>query len=297
MTNPTGRRRRSAFAAGLATMAMAVGLAAVPAQAASPVPHVDLVAVGDSYTAGTGAGPFTSAFPCIQTAGGYVDIVAEQPSVDLAANAACHGALLASVAQPGNVLSVLDQVSGLAAAGTLSGRTELVTMTAGANDVGVNTALYTCATSTEINCEGAVRTATHLLYEMKGNLTAALLAIHQAAPRAKIAVLGYPRLLDPTGYPLMSPRNTYLVNYGTSALNVAIGEAVNTANALYRANAQFIDVTALFAGHEANTASPWIAFNPNDPFAPQSFHPNEAGHQAYAEALTAAVNLPALARR
>ncbi|RAX44445.1 SGNH/GDSL hydrolase family protein [Arthrobacter sp. AQ5-06] len=278
-------------------MVMAIGLAAVPAEAAPPPPHVDLVAVGDSYTAGTGAGDFTSPFPCIQTVGGYVDIVARQPSVNLVDNAACHGALLTLPAQPGDVPSVLDQVAGLAASEALSGRTELVTMTAGANDVGVNTALYTCATSSYFNCLDAVRSATKSLYEVKGNLTAAFAAIHQAAPRAKIAILGYPRLFDPAGYPVMTAENTALVNYGTLALNVAIGEAVNTANSVYRANAQFIDITARFAGHEANTASSWIVFDPTDPFAPQSFHPNLQGHEQYAAALVEAVRLPELARR
>jgi hypothetical protein len=170
-------------------------------------------------------------------------------------------------------------------------------MTAGANDVGVNTALYTCATSTNIDCMGAVRTATHLLYEMKGNLVAAFLAIHQAAPRAKIAILSYPRLFNPDGYAVMTAENMALVNYGTLALNTAIAEAVNTANSVYRANAQFIDITARFAGHEANTASSWIVFDPTNPFTPQSFHPNLQGHEQYAAAVVEAVRLSELARR
>ena len=48
------RRRRTALAAGLATVAMAAGLAAVPAQAADRTRYV---ALGDSYAAGLGAGP------------------------------------------------------------------------------------------------------------------------------------------------------------------------------------------------------------------------------------------------
>lgn len=219
-----------------------------------------------------------------------------QPSVNVVANAACHGALVTESAQPGNVPSVLAQVAGLTTSGALSARTELVTMTAGANDVGVNTALYTCGTSTYFDCLDAVRSATKSLYEVKEKLTKAYAAIHRVAPRAKIAVLGYPRLFDPAGYPVMAAENLALVNYGTLALNVAIAEAVDRANSLYRANAQFIDVTARFAGHEANTASSWIVFDPYNPFTAQSFHPNPAGHQQYAAALVEAVRLPELAR-
>ena len=49
------RRRRTAWAAGLATLAMAAGLAAVPAQA---VDKTKYIALGDSYAAGQGAGPY-----------------------------------------------------------------------------------------------------------------------------------------------------------------------------------------------------------------------------------------------
>src|SRR6476620_1534055 len=77
MKRSAARRRYKAFASGLASMAIALGLAAIPAQAATPQRDVDYVALGDSYTAGTGAdtsGLFVPTPPCTQTAGGYVDI-------------------------------------------------------------------------------------------------------------------------------------------------------------------------------------------------------------------------------
>jgi lysophospholipase L1-like esterase len=292
------RRRHSAFAAGLATVAMALGFTAIPADAAPPPPRVDLVAIGDSYTAGTGAGPFVPNFPCAQTAGGYVDQLDALPIVDDVANAACHGALLDEVAERG-VPSVMQQIADLAKSEGLSGRTELVTLTAGANDIGFNTILFTCAFSTAEACQQAALGARTKLADVQARLAEALTAIHRAAPRARIAVFGYPLLFDPVGgIPVLSTESQNLVNGGTAALNAAIAAAVAEANADSRANAQYIDVER-FAGHEANSFQQWIVLDLEPPieFDDQTFHPNAAGHTQYAEALTSSVNLSAIARR
>jgi hypothetical protein len=103
------RRRHSTFAAGLASMAMVLGLAAIPAGAAPQPREVDYVALGDSYTAGTGAvsridnifPPFVPTPPCTQTEGGYVDLVDTVDAVDLEDNAACHGALIRGLSADG----------------------------------------------------------------------------------------------------------------------------------------------------------------------------------------------------
>jgi lysophospholipase L1-like esterase len=299
METSVGRRRRPAFAAVLATLAMAIGLAAIPAEAAPPPADVDLVAVGDSYTAGTGAGPFIPNYPCTQTAGGYVDDLMALPIVDEVINGACHGALLDAKAS-GVVPSVMDQIAALAASEGLSGRTELVTLTAGANDLQFNTVLFTCAFSTFPDCQLEVQKAQAKLPAIQADLVEALTAIHRAAPRAKIAVFGYPFLFDPAnGLPVLSPESQTLVNTGTAALNATIVAAVAEANAVSKANAVYIDVTAAFARHAANAPDQWIVLDlvPPIEFADDTFHPNSAGHAAYANALTTALSLQTLARR
>lgn len=303
--DPAGRRRHASFAACLAIVAMALGLTAPPATASPPDPHIDYVALGDSYTAGTGAGDWSWTYPCIQTAGGYVDVLDTLDAVDLLANNACHGSLLRDTAQPGNVPSVADQVAQLAAAGKLSRGTELVSMTAGANDVGVNVVLFTCATSTATDCSRAVKTAVTAMPAVGAVLVRTFAAIHKQAPKAKIAVPGYPRLFNPAGAPVIPVENQRLVNQGTALLNATIAAAAATAKALYGANVQYVDVTARFAGHEVNTADPWIFYNPNPIPGPdgaptvdqRNFHPNAEGHRQYAFAVQDAVRLPELARR
>jgi hypothetical protein len=80
-------------------------------------------------------------------------------------------------------------------------------------------------------------------------------------------------------------------------LNATIAQAVETANILYQANAVYVDVTARFAGHEVNSADPWLNLDLNDPMADYNFHPNRAGHSlGYAAALMGAVKPAQLAR-
>jgi lysophospholipase L1-like esterase len=322
MTTSAGRRRHPAYAAILMVFAMMAGYPASPAASAPtapvapPVPRTDLVALGDSYTAGTGAdadplpepGSWAWTFPCIQTPGGYVDVLAGNAIVRKTGNAACHGALVDAPTPPGqgSVPSVMMQIAGMTSSGELSVETELVTLTAGANDVGVNTALFACTTGSNLACMDAVRTSTHELFMLKPLLTEAYRAIHQAAPRARIAVLGYAPLFDPARSFLgMSAENMQLVNYGTFALNTAIAQAVTAANSQFQANAKFVNVTARFTGHEANSTEPWIYFGQvpvtgpdgNPTPDPRNFHPNAAGHQEYAAAVEAAIPLRGLARR
>lgn len=288
------RRRHTAFAAGLASLAMVLGFAAIPAEAA-PAPKVDYVALGDSYTAGTGAGAFTPTGPCIQTPGGYVDVVGNTGRVNLMANAACHGALLdqnSSIPHSADIPSVEQQIQALAGS-TLTGGTEMVSMTAGANDVGVTGVLVTCLTQLSSACLAAIQGSAAYFPEMQADLVARLREIRAAAPNAKIAVLGYPRLFDPAiPFGQADPLVLNSIDSAVGSLNSAIQGAVAASGT----GALFIDVSQSFVGHEVNSADSWIFFAPPTVsstgslvFDPRNFHPNKEGHRAYASAFLEAV--------
>ncbi|MGO4186454.1 SGNH/GDSL hydrolase family protein [Pseudarthrobacter sp. TAF60_1] len=293
MATSAVRRRRSAFAAGLATMAMALGFAAVPAEAAPP-PKADYVALGDSYTAGTGAGPFdiSSAPRCLQSRGGYADIVGNTGRVNLEVNAACNGALLSPNSPlymaDTSATTVAEQI--LANGGPLAAA-EFVTITAGGNDVGFSSVVLTCATQPQ-NC-AAVLPPTATLTDLRVGLAETYGAVRTAAPTAKIAVLGYPRLFDASvSVPNVDPSVLNALNTATDALNATIASAANDAGV------QFVDVTNRFIGHAANSADPWIVFTPDNLMNPQNLHPNPAGYSlGYAAATMGAVKPAQLARR
>jgi lysophospholipase L1-like esterase len=315
MGNAAARRRYSAFASGLACLVTVLGLSAMPASAA-PAAQTDYVALGDSYTAGTGAGDFVPTSPCVQTPGGYADVVVDlNSSVNLVFNAACHGAFIDYVDPAFNVPTLQQQIASLTAAGKVNRNTDLVSLTAGANDAGVNSTLFVCATSTADACKQAVAASVKAMPSVGIKLSKALASIHRVAPGAKIAVLGYPKLFNPDGYPLpISRDNQLLVNGGTSLLNATLAASVSSANIFHRANAKYIDVTARFRGHAVNDREPWIFFNAGpfldqnglpvldqngNPVAdPRNFHPNIAGHGlGYAPALTSAVGIPQLVQQ
>jgi lysophospholipase L1-like esterase len=294
------RRRQSAFAAGLVTLAMALGFTAIPAGAAPPR-DVDYVALGDSYTAGTGAGEFPDLSPCIQTPGGYVDTVDKARLVNLTANAACHGALLAqdsTIPHDPTIPSVNEQIDSLINAGVLTPDTELVSITTGANDVGVTGVLVTCLTQPQ-DCLTAVQSSIAAFPYMQTDLIAALQRIRAAAPDARIVVLGYPRLFDPAlPFGNVDPLLLVAINAAVDALNTAIEAAVIASGT----GAIFVDVTDRFVGHEVNSSDPWIFFTAPTVtpdglvFDPRNFHPTLEGHRAYASALLAAAKPGALAR-
>ncbi len=295
------RRRLPAFAAGLATLALAFGSTALPAGAAPPTKDVDLVAFGDSYTAGIGAG-YTTLSSCTQTDGGYVNLLKALPIVDdNSTNAACAGAVITD--RPSDTApSVMEQIAALTASGTLSIRTELVTVTAGANDIDFTMPLKACAGSPLDVCAQAVRAVIAKFPAMQADLVEALNAIRRAAPHATIAVFGYPLLFDPTGGPtLLTPDAQRLVNAGTRALNIAIAQATDAPRV--KAKAVYVDVTKAFKGHEVNSSDRWIFFEAPSVdangaliFDPRNFHPNAAGHRAYKDVLQESVNLNKLAR-
>lgn len=255
------RRRRSAFAAGLATMAMALGVAAIPAEAAPP-PQTDYVALGDSYAAGQGAAPYSDP-TCFVSRKGYPVIADNLRNVELTVNAACSGATTWGV-----VGIQLDSVNA---------NTELVTITVGGNDLDTTGLVATC-TSLPAQCAGAIAVRAGILHQaavdpgsspLVQGLSSVIQGVHTAAPDAEIVFTGYPLLFE-SPVPGTLPD---VVNGLTIGLNSVIaGTAGN-------GGAQYVDVTVAFAGHGIGSADPWINFNPANLADPANFHPTGEGYR------------------
>lgn len=268
------RRRRSTLVAGLATLAMVMGAAAVPAQA---VEKAKYIALGDSYAAGQGSGPYLD--DCYRSENTYAELAAEAKDIKLVRNAACSGRTTQEV-----VATQLRQ---------LNKSTGLVTVTAGGNNLRVGdlfrycgAALYAPSPSPSAiaACDAATAFATAEIIEGRlfADVASMIHSVKAAAPNAKIAVTGYPYLYDPDGpFPadpvsvLFLQRATFLVD----GLNRSITEAAE------HSGAEYVDVTEGFAGHGINSADPWIHLDPKDPGSADNFHPNTAGYKAYYAAL------------
>lgn len=252
----------------------------VPATAHDYRP-LDYVAFGDSYTAGIGApnvrvSPLYPAVPadkaCYQASPGYVDVLDARDNIQLKANAACSGWTAAMVPL---------QVQVASAAGLLDAETDLVTVTAGGNDVGYADVLRACMVPSSLNdCKTAVKLGeANAREKVLPALATAYAAIRAKAPHATIVALGYPHLFSPEfgDQPYITDEAAKVFNRGTDRLNKVIRNAAKQVP-----GTEYVDVTDEFYGHGIGSPASWFVFDGS----PASFHPNETGYaKGYARAV------------
>jgi lysophospholipase L1-like esterase len=158
--------------------------------------------------------------------------------------------------------------------GALSHATTQVTITIGGNDIGFAPVLRTCVTDTDAACTAAVQQAKgDVTGVLPGRLAATYAAIRARAPRARLIVLGYPRLFELTPSCDASGLDLYkrgLINDGADTLD----EVIKTQAVAARAT--FVDVRPDFSGHGVCSDSPFI----NGITSPitDSFHPSAVGY-------------------
>jgi lysophospholipase L1-like esterase len=243
----------------LATLVLALVAAMVftgPAQAAGPA----YVALGDSYSAGNGAGNYiSSSGDCHRSNSAYPALWASAHSPSSFTFAACSGAVTTDVTN--------SQL------GALSSSTGLVTITVGGNDSGFSDVMSTCVTSSESTCVSRVNTAeTYMRNTLPARLDAVYNAIHAKAPNARVVVMGYPRV-----YTL----NTVCVGL-TATDHQKIDEAADLLDTTTAARAAahgfvFGDVRGTFNTHELCSGDDWlhsIVISPSW----ESYHPTATGH-------------------
>lgn len=266
-TVPRPRRPRllRAFGGLLATAGLALGAALAGAPTAAHAASGGYVALGDSYSSGTGTGTYYSdGTDCLRSPKAYGPLLAAREGRTLTF-AACSGATTADV--------LSQQVA------ALQPDTTLVTMTIGGNDVGFVPVLTECAKpSWWGNCDKAIDGALSIATgQLPGRLANLYSQIRQRSPQATVVVAGYPHIFNGQDCSIL----TFFSAKEMSRLNAA-GDQLNSVirQATVAAGMRYVDPVASFAGHAVCDSSEWI----NGLSWPivESFHPNAAGHQAYA---------------
>lgn len=259
------------------------GSMAMPAAAHDSEP-LDYVAFGDSYTAGIGAGlPQLSDLytreQCFQASPGYPDVLDDRRGVRLVANAACGGS---------NATTVPFQVQVASDAGKLNPRTDLVTITAGGNDVNFGGILGACRSSLDA-CKAAVASAeARAETEVLASLKDAYSAIRAVGPQATIVAIGYPHLFSPEfeGELFLTDEAAEVFNDGTDTLNKVMRKAAKQVRGTV-----YVDVSDEFEGHGIGSPYPWIIFN-GDLSDSANFHPNATGYaKGYYRAVASEVRI------
>jgi lysophospholipase L1-like esterase len=246
-------------------MSLMAGVLAVAQMAAlqlAPAPIApEYVALGDSYASGAGAGSYVDG-SCRRSSNAYPALQGKEfPSSKFVA---CSGATTKSLKSQFRALSA---------------NTTFVTITIGGNDLGFADVLTTCTISGDRACAKRAATAVDFIHsELPGRLDTTYATIKEAAPRAKLVVLGYPRLFTPDdGCRTLSAPKRQVLNDAADQLSDEVARAAE------RAGARYVDVREAFADHGVCADEPWINGLTN-PTA-DSYHPNKAGQAAYFAAL------------
>ena len=244
------------------------GLAAAPAQAAVPARYV---ALGDSYSAGLGAGGTDSAGACRRSSASFPALWSSAHGPASFASAACAGATTSSV--------LSSQIS------SLSRDTTLVSITVGGNDVGFSAIMTSCALHGTTACVSAVDQAeSQAVTALPGRLDATYQAISARAPGARVVVLGYPDF-----YQL----HTWFCLGLSETARAKIDEGIDVVNSQLAAAAgrhgfPYADVRAAFVGHQLCSGSKWLHAVDLADLA-ESYHPTASGQaRGYLPVFTAA---------
>jgi len=248
-------RRRALVTAAFAAVTALV-ISAAPAGAAAP----SYVALGDSYSSGTGTRSYLAdGTSCLRSVYAYPSLIASAKGYALNFRA-CSGAKISDVTN--------SQLSALTAS------TSYVTLSVGGNDAGFADVLTTCAQPAWLsNCNGAVdRAQAYIRTTLPAALTTLYASIRARAPQAKVTVVGYPRIFNGEDCNLLtwfSPTEESRLNATADLLNST------TAARASAAGYSFANPTSRFVGHAVCDSPEWINGLSNP--VTESYHPNRTG--------------------
>ena len=228
---------------------------------------VKYVALGDSYSSGTGTRTFYEP-SCQRSVTAYPYLLHNAHPTWTFVNATCSGATTSSL--------LSSQVS------SVTSDTNWVTYTIGGNDAGFSSVITECALpSWASNCNGAINNAQAIIKNtLPGRLDSVNNAIKSAAPSAKVVVLDYPRLFngeDCNAFTFFSPSEETRLNETADLLKTTISAATTKAGS----NFSFGDVIPAFIGHAVcdgggGSSTEWINGLSNP--VGESYHPKVTGH-------------------
>ncbi|MGH3382404.1 MAG: SGNH/GDSL hydrolase family protein [Actinoallomurus sp.] len=247
----------------VASAACAVSLAAAALTAATTPAYAsstNYVALGDSYSSGTGTGSYDLDSACQRSSKAYAALWSASHAPASFQFVACSGA------KTGDVLN--NQI------GALSASTTLASITIGGNDAGFASIMQTCVLSSDDSCLSAVSGAEdYARNTLPGNLNNLFGQMRSRAPSATFVVMDYPHLYitNDSGCIGMSHTKHVALNEAADVIDGTIATAAS------QAGFTFSDVRSQFTGHELCSGDDWLhAVDLGD--IGSSYHPTATGH-------------------
>ena len=286
-----------ALGAGLVVLALLAGcsgpeVAAKPTRSPSPTsssPSPEAprqgpayVALGDSYTAGGPIGVLQEhGFFCQRSSRNYPSLVATTLDLPLT-DVSCGGATSAGLLE--SVRDVPPQID------AITSKTRVVTVGVGGNDFGLySSLLLTCPDVSKPGLSGAPcreqmgsRVAA-TIPAIGDKVGAALAAVTRRAPKAEVLLVGYPRLMPPSGTCDQAPYTADDVAW-IAGLESDLAARLKAAARVH--DVTFVPMYARSKGHDVCSGdAAWVnGLNPPDGDG-LLLHPNAAGEQAIAKAV------------
>jgi hypothetical protein len=231
------------------------------AVSAAPAMAVRYVALGDSYSSGTGTRTYYDS-SCQRSVYAYPYLVHTAHPAWTFVDAACSGA------KTGDVINTQ--------AASLTADTSWVTYTIGGNDAGFSSVITTCAApSWASNCNAAIDKAqAYITNTLPGRLDLVNSTIKSRSPSARVLALDYPHLFmgeDCNAGTFFSPSEETRLNQTADMLRTQISAAAARAGA----NFAFRDVIPPFVGHAICDSVEWL--NGLSSPVSESYHPNRSG--------------------
>jgi lysophospholipase L1-like esterase len=243
---------------------IAVALTALLSVGAAPALAVRYVALGDSYSSGTGTRTYYDS-GCEKSVYAYPYLVHNAHPSWTFVHAACGGA------KTGDVINTQSA--------QLNASTNWVTYTIGGNDAGFSSVITECAQpGWASDCDGAINGAqSYINNTLPGRLDLVNNKIKSLAPTAKVVVLDYPHLFmgeDCNAGTWFSPAEETRLNQTADLLRDKLRAAATRAGA----NFVFKDAIPSFTGHAICDSTEWLngLSNPTS----ESYHPNRLGHSS-----------------
>lgn len=225
------------------------------------------VALGDSYSSGTGTRTFYEP-TCQRSVYAYPYLLHQAHPEWTFVDAACAGATTADILNT--------------QANSLTSDTNWVTYTIGGNDAGFSHVITECALPSWLSdCNGAINEAqAYIQNTLPGRLDLVNNKIKERSPNAQVVVLDYPRLFN--------GQNCNLFTFFTSSEETRLNETadmlknvISAAATRAGSNFHFGNVIPPFIGHAvcdggSGSSTEWI--NGLSEPTSESYHPKVTGH-------------------
>lgn len=244
------------------------------------------VALGDSYSSGAGIAPVRDA-ACARSGRNYASLVAQRMHAASFTDVTCGGA------RTTDLVHGQAHTDNPAQLDPLDRHTRLVTLTLGLNDDNLSgELLFACLSTTgtpSAPCRqvldvppSAVDSAVR---EAAERVAAALRLVREQAPRARIVLVGYPRILPDVGD---CPARLPLV----PAMEPLLREVLRKIDEAWRraaasVGADYVDTWAMSRGHDVCSSDPWVDGAAGVPGEAAPLHPFPSFHRAVADAIVA----------